>query len=156
MTGWVLCQHKPPQLHHHAFRKKKWKKFCFTLLYGIKGINQSASAVISGQREKYIYLSLYIYIKYIIQFFHHFIGPQWSTTDSEIKIPSFEKPSLTNVLPLKPAGGQNIATHASPTAKNFSLVLISAFLVHLPLFFPNCLPIFLVSMWARRMKSPCS
>ena len=38
-----------------------------------------------------------------------------------------ENSELTNVLPLKPGAGQNITTHASPTARNFFLVLISTF-----------------------------
>ena len=43
------------------------------------------------------------------------------TAVAEIKAPSLENPKLTNVLPLKPGVGQNIATHASPTAKIFFL-----------------------------------
>ena len=50
--------------------------------------------------------------------------------DAEMKVLSVENPEQTNVLPLKP-GGQNIATHASPTARNFFPLLYS-FLVHLP------------------------
>ena len=36
---------------------------------------------------------------------------QWSTEDAEIKVPSFEKPELTNVLPLKP-GSRSEYSHA--------------------------------------------
>ena len=36
------------------------------------------------------------------------------------------------VFPLKPGVGQNTATHASPAALNFLLVLISTLLVHSP------------------------
>ena len=50
--------------------------------------------------------------------------------DTEIKVPSVENPELTNVLPLRPGVGQSIATHASPAAMNFFLVLISTFPVH--------------------------
>ena len=51
--------------------------------------------------------------------------------DAEIKVASVENPELTDVLPaLKPGVGRNIATHASPQAKNFLLVLIFTFLVH--------------------------
>ena len=43
------------------------------------------------------------------------------TLDAEIQDPSVENPVLTNVLHLKSGVGQNIAMHASPTARNFSL-----------------------------------
>ena len=57
---------------------------------------------------------------------------QWSVMpdfeDAEINmVPCVENPELTNGLPLKLAVGQNITTHASPTASNFFLVLISPF-----------------------------
>ena len=52
------------------------------------------------------------------------------TAYAEIKISSVENTELTNVLPLKSGLGQNIAMHASPTARNFFLVLISAIPVH--------------------------
>ena len=51
--------------------------------------------------------------------------------DGKIKAPSVENPELTNLLPLKPELGQNIATDASPTARNVFLDLISTFVVHL-------------------------
>ena len=39
----------------------------------------------------------------------------WGTVDAEIKVPSFENPELTNVLPfIKPEVGQNTSTHAFP------------------------------------------
>ena len=57
------------------------------------------------------------------------------SADAEIKAPSVENSELTNVLPLKPALGQNIAIYASSTARNFFLVLISTFLVQAPSFF---------------------
>ena len=67
------------------------------------------------------------------------------TTDVEIKVPSVENSELTNVLPLKPGVGQNIATQASPTARNFFLVLISTF--HLSSFFlSKSSPYFLTSL----------
>ena len=53
------------------------------------------------------------------------------TADAEINVPSVENPKLTDVLP-KPEAGQNIATHASPTARNLFLVIISTFPVHSP------------------------
>ena len=49
--------------------------------------------------------------------------------DAEIKVSSVVNPALTNVVSLKPGIGQNIAAHASPTARNFFLALISTFLV---------------------------
>jgi len=47
--------------------------------------------------------------------------PQRGTADAEFMVPFVEKPELTNVLPLKPGAGPNIATHALPTAWNFCL-----------------------------------
>lgn len=44
--------------------------------------------------------------------------------DAEIEILSIENPELTNVLPLEPGVGENIATHASPIAEDFFPVLI--------------------------------
>ena len=38
--------------------------------------------------------------------------------DAEAMVPSVEKQEVTNVLPLKSGVGQNIASHASPTAWN--------------------------------------
>ena len=57
-----------------------------------------------------------------------FIATQWGTADAEYKAPSVENPELTkfNVLPLKPVVGQNIATHASPTARNIFVVFFTA------------------------------
>ena len=49
---------------------------------------------------------------------------QWGIVKTEIKMPTVENPMLTNILPLKPGVGQNKAMHASPTARNFFLVLI--------------------------------
>ena len=55
-------------------------------------------------------------------------GPE----DTEIKVHSFENPEMTtfNVLSINSRVGQNIALHASPTARNVFLVLISTFPVH--------------------------
>ena len=47
------------------------------------------------------------------------VFPQCGTVDTEIKVPSVENVEL--VLPLKLGIGQNIAMHASPTARNFFL-----------------------------------
>jgi len=40
------------------------------------------------------------------------LNPKWDTADAEIKAPPFENSELTNVLPLKPGVGQNVATRA--------------------------------------------
>ena len=57
----------------------------------------------------------------------------WGTADADIvKVSSVESPELTDVLPLKPGVGQNIALLASPTARNSFLVLISTFSAHTP------------------------
>ena len=55
------------------------------------------------------------------------------SADAEIKVFPVENPELITVLLVKPGMGQNITTHVSPTARNFFLVLISAFLFHSPL-----------------------
>ena len=54
--------------------------------------------------------------------------------DAEIKVPSVENPELTNVLPVKPGVGQNIAMHAYPTARIFFFVLIFTYTAHSPSF----------------------
>ena len=59
-------------------------------------------------------------------------NPQWGTADAEIKVLLLRNPELTNILHLEPGAGQNIATHALPTATNFFLVLVSTFPVHSP------------------------
>ena len=45
----------------------------------------------------------------------------WGTVAAELKAPFAENPELSKVLSSKPDVGQNIAMHASPTARNFSL-----------------------------------
>ena len=64
------------------------------------------------------------------------------TVDAGIKVPSVENPEVTSVFPLKPREGQNIARHASPTARSSFLLLISTFPVHSPSFFSNPFPTF--------------
>ena len=50
-------------------------------------------------------------------------------------VPFYNPESLqTGAVRLKPRVGQNIAVHASPTARNYFLVLISTFSVHEPSF----------------------
>ena len=44
--------------------------------------------------------------------------PQWEAADAEIKVPSVENTEL-NGSPLKPGGGEQIATHATLTARDF-------------------------------------
>ena len=58
-----------------------------------------------------------------------------------MKVPSAENSKLTNVLPLGPKEGENTAMHASPTARNSFLVLISTFPVHSHAFCPDPIPI---------------
>ena len=61
-------------------------------------------------------------------------------TDTETKVPSAEDPQLSKILSLMSEINQNVALHASPTARK-SACLMSAFLVHRPPFFlPNFLP----------------
>ena len=59
-----------------------------------------------------------------------------------------KNPELTNVLPLKPEVGQNVALHASPTARDFCHVQIFTFYVHSPsfLFFSKFSPYFLTAL----------
>jgi len=40
---------------------------------------------------------------------------QWGAVDAEIKVPAVEKQELTDIHPLNPRAGWNIATDASPT-----------------------------------------
>ena len=56
------------------------------------------------------------------------------TADADVRVPSVGNAELTYwyVLLWKPGEGQNMAMHASPTARNFFLVLISTFPVHSP------------------------
>ena len=74
---------------------------------------------------------------------------QRGTADAEIKAPSVENPGLTNVLPRKPGVGQNIATHASTTARNFFLVQIFTYPTHSPSFIskssPSCCTIIVIA-----------
>ena len=59
-------------------------------------------------------------------------SPEVGTADADIKVPSVENAEMTDVQPLRRGVGQNIATRALPTARNFFLVLISAFPAHSP------------------------
>ena len=67
--------------------------------------------------------------------------PQLGTADAEINDHLLRTQSF-KVLPLKPGVGQNIAKHASPTARDFFLELLFAFPVHSPSFFLTPLPSF--------------
>lgn len=58
---------------------------------------------------------------------------QRSTADADMKVPSVENPELADALLL----GQNIATHASHTARNFFLVLTYTSPIQSPSLFPN-------------------
>ena len=70
----------------------------------------------------------------IVSYTFFFFSDDWQsgTRKAEIKVPSVENPELANVLHLNPRICQNIATHASPTAKKIFFVLISTFPGHLP------------------------
>ena len=50
---------------------------------------------------------------------HVFSPPQQGTAGAEIKAPSVENPTQTDVLPGKSGVGQNIALRALPTARHF-------------------------------------
>ena len=65
---------------------------------------------------------------------------QRSTADAEMKILCAENPELADALLL----GQNIATHASYTARNFFLVLAYTSPIQSPSLFPNPLLTFQV------------
>ena len=66
------------------------------------------------------------------------LPPQWSTADA----PIFREPRVSKLFPLRPVGGQKIAMHASLTARNYFLELISTIRVHSPTFFPNLSRVF--------------
>ena len=70
------------------------------------------------------------------------------TADAKNKVPSVENPELTNVLPLKPGVGQNLAVHALSTARNFFLVLDNLYFpVHSSSFFSNLLSFFFLLLF---------
>ena len=52
------------------------------------------------------------------------------TADAETRVCSAENPEVTNVRSFKPGVGQNIAAHASPTARNSFFVPYSTFPVY--------------------------
>ena len=76
------------------------------------------------------------------------ILPPGGAANAEVKVLSVQNPELTNcVLLLKSGVSQNdIATHASPGAMNFFLVLISTFPVHSPAFFSKFSLYFLTAL----------
>ena len=86
---------------------------------------------------------IYIYLLLFSLFFNFFglnQSPHRGSADAKIKVPSAQNQELTNVLLIDPGAGQNTALHASPTARNFFLVLICPLPVHSPSFlFPNIL-----------------
>ena len=49
----------------------------------------------------------------------------WGTTGAEVKVLSVENTELSKLFPLMPCTGQNIATDASPTTKNFFVSNVS-------------------------------
>ena len=55
----------------------------------------------------------------------------------KLKTNNLLRTQSSKILLLKPGVGQNIFLHASPTARDFFLELISALLVHSPAFFQN-------------------
>ena len=79
-------------------------------------------------------------------------APLCGTADAEIKVPSVETPELTNVLPVKPAVGQNIAAHVLLTARNFFLVLISTSAVHSSSLSKSCTYVLTVLVWASALS----
>ena len=56
----------------------------------------------------------------------------WTTADVEIKIQLVRRTQSLMVFPLKPKVGRNKTMHASPTARDFFLELISTAPVHSP------------------------
>ena len=55
---------------------------------------------------------------------HSSSSPQWGTANAEVKVPSAENPALSKVFSFKPGLDQNIVLHASPAARNLSLIHI--------------------------------
>ena len=80
-------------------------------------------------------------------------GPPSGLLLTEIKDPSVGNPELKGSH-LKPGVGQNIAMHASSTARVFFLELISTFPVqHSPSFFPKISPeLFLYELWLTQVS----
>ena len=89
--------------------------------------------------------------------------------DAQMKVPSVENPGLTNVLPLnpgvgtdqnivtkpgvgqniviKPRVGQNIVSLASPTTRNFFIVIIFTFPLHSPYYDVMADTVFSLGLW---------
>ena len=78
--------------------------------------------------------------------------PLWGTADAEIRALSVDNPELTDVLPLKPAVGQNDYSHACFAHCQDFLPYPNFYrtLVHSPSFFSQILSPHFV--WARRMN----
>ena len=83
---------------------------------------------------------------YMIINLHPDAPPAVGTADAEFEPPPPPpppprlNPELSEVFPLTAGAGQNIATYASHTARNFFLVLISIFPVHSASFFSKSSP----------------
>ena len=76
---------------------------------------------------------------------------QMGTADAEIKDPSVENPGLKCSPSLKSRVGQNIALHASPTAKNFSLAHFYRLGPFTFIFSQSLLEFFLCQLWLRHV-----
>ena len=63
-----------------------------------------------------------------------YVGVLWM---QKLKTHLLMRTQSSKVLPVKPGIGQNIAIHASPTARDFFLELISTLNVCLPAFLQN-------------------
>ena len=77
---------------------------------------------------------------FVFLFVCSFVQCKWGTADAEIKVFSFENPEVLRVLQFKPRAGQNLAKHASPTARIFfplsdSYTASDQFKIPLPRFF---------------------
>ena len=77
-------------------------------------------------------------VNVLLLFFSRSVCPfsslQWDTADAEIKT-HLVRTQSSKILSIKSGVGQNISMHASPTARDFFLELISAFPVHSRSFF---------------------
>ena len=110
------------------------------------------------QQERTIYyINKFLIFQSIFRSVAKFSSFSWELQMQKLKTNLF-RTLRSKVLPLKPGVDQNIAMHASPTARDFFLGLISTspvtFPVHSPSFFPKPHKFFLCQPWL--MQVPMS
>ena len=119
-------------------------RLCNTLLFLINR-RRNTCVIPYQQTVKHLWYSLSTDVPSLVLFNRRCNSESRSSflvNSVEINVPSVENSELTNVLPLKPGIGQNIATLALLTARNFFQVQMYTFLVHSPSLKKNPRPTF--------------